>query len=311
VIQRAYRASVLGVAGLAPVERLVRRHGWRFGARRFVAGEDVTSAVTALRALRAAGREAVVDVLGEYVTEVAQARAMADEVVTTIEALHAAGLPPVMSVKPTQLGLGLDVELAGCLAERVATRAEALGGRITLDMEDARYTDATLALLRRLWGAGFPRTSTVLQAYLHRSPDDLEAMLADAPSGGPLELRVVKGAYVERPQVALHDMPRIREAFTALCERAWRAGARVAVATHDAGLLRELAAFARGAELPPERVEYQLLYGVRPRLQAELVRAGRPLRVYVPVGKDWYGYFSRRLAERPANLALVLRGFTG
>jgi proline dehydrogenase len=304
-----YRRAVLGVAGWAPVERLARRHGYRLAARRFVAGEDVAQALPVLHDLTGRGRMLIVDVLGEYVHDRAAADAMAVAVAATIDGLAAAGIPPVLSVKPTQLGLGLDPALAVALAGGLGRRAETAGGRICLDMEDHRFVDRTLDLVARVRRDGAPSTSTVLQAYLHRSPADLDRSLAGTPAGH--ELRIVKGAYHERPEVALQDMPRIRRAFLDLCERAWRHGAKVGVATHDEALIREATAFARGAGLGHDRYELQLLYGVRPQLQERLVAEGHPVRLYVPVGADWYGYFSRRLAERPANVAVVLRGILG
>ncbi|MBW6456307.1 MAG: proline dehydrogenase family protein [Trueperaceae bacterium] len=304
-----YRRAVLGVAGIGPVERWSRRHGWRLGARRFVAGESIEDALPSLRALVEQGRSLVVDILGEYVSQRASAASMAGGVAGTIDALARAGLPPVLSIKPTQLGLTFDPDLAAELATDLAMRAEAVGGRVCLDMEDHRFVDGTLELLGRLRRAGATRSSTVLQAYLHRSPADLEALLTDAPAGS--ELRIVKGAYHEAAGVALQDGAAIRRTYLALCERAWQLGAKVNVATHDDGLIREAAAFVRGARLARDRYELQLLYGVRPRLQQRLVDDGHPVRLYVPVGADWYGYFSRRLAERPANAAVVLRGILG
>lgn len=304
-----YRRAVLGVAGVPLVERWGRRHGWRLGARRFVAGEDVASALPALRQLEAAGMGAIVDVLGEYVRDRAAAEAMASAIRGTIEALSGAGLPPIVSVKPSQLGLGLDPELAVELAVALALRTEAAGGRVCLDMEDHRFVDATLRLLGRLHDAGARATSTVLQAYLHRTPGDLDALLRAGPAGG--EVRIVKGAYHERADVALQEVEAIRRAFVSACEHAWALGAKVNVATHDEALIRETTAFARGAGLGRDRFELQLLFGVRPRLQRRLVDEGLPVRVYVPVGADWYGYFSRRLAERPANAVVVLRGMLG
>jgi proline dehydrogenase len=304
-----YRRAVLGVAAIGPVERWSRRHGWRLGARRFVAGESIDDALPALQALAEQGRSLIVDVLGEYVSDRASAEAMAGGVATTIETLARVGLPPVLSIKPTQLGLAFDPQLAAGLAVDLAHRAEAAGGRVCLDMEDHRFVDGTLELLGQLRRAGAHRSSTVLQAYLHRTPADLEAMLADAPAGS--ELRIVKGAYHEPAGVALHDGAAIRRTYMALCERAWQLGAKVNVATHDDGIIREATAFVRGARLERERYELQLLYGVRPRLQQRLVDDGHPVRLYVPVGADWYGYFSRRLAERPANAAVVLRGILG
>lgn len=308
---RLYRRGVLGVAGLPPVARLATRHGYRLAARRFVAGESPAEALPALLDLRARGFEVILDVLGEYVVDADAARAMHVEVAGSIETLARAGIPPVVSVKPTQLGLALDAELATEHALGLALDAEAAGGKLALDMEDVRYVDATLELLRRLWAGGAQRASTVLQAYLHRTPADLEALLAASSDPRAMEVRIVKGAYAEAPEHVHGDMRIIRRAFTELAERAWRAGAQVNVATHDERLIREAAAFARGAALERGAIEYQLLYGVKPALQRALLDDGQRVRLYVPVGRDWYGYFSRRLAERPANLALVLRGLFG
>jgi len=304
-----YRRAVLGVAGLAPVERLARRHGYRLAARRFVAGETVVDALPTLLDLIRGGRAVIVDLLGEYVGDRAAAEAMADGVRSTVDGLAQAGIPPVVSIKPTQLGLAFDPVLAGELACDVARRAEAAGGRVCLDMEDHRYVDATLALLDQLRQSGAGASSTVLQAYLHRTPADLEVLLDDASPG--TEVRIVKGAYHETAAVALHDVAAIHRTYLALCERAWQLGAKVNVATHDEGLVREIGAFVRGATLARDRYELQLLYGVRPQLQQRLVTEGHPVRLYVPIGADWYGYFSRRLAERPANAAVVLRGIFG
>jgi proline dehydrogenase len=304
-----YRRAVLGVANLPPVERWARRYGFGIAARRFVAGERVAEALPVLHEITAGGRALIVDVLGEYVRDREAAETMAATVAATIDGLQGAGIPPVVSVKPTQLGLALDPELAAALATGLGRRAEEAGGRVCLDMEDHRFVDATLTLLARMRAAGACAASTVLQAYLHRTPGDLAALLAEMPTGS--EVRIVKGAYHEAPAVALHDMPAIRRAYLALCERAWRRGAKVNVATHDEALIREATAFLRGADLPRERYELQLLYGVRPQLQARLVAEGHPVRLYVPIGADWYGYFSRRLAERPANVVVVLRGILG
>ena len=306
-----YRRAVLGVAGFAPVVEVAKRYGPRLGARRFVAGDDAASALAALSDLRASGREVIVDVLGEYVATADAARAMAVEVAATIETLARAGIAPVVSVKPTQFGLAIDRDLAAEHVLQLALDAEAAGGTLALDMEDVRFVDGTLELLTRTWAGGAARTSGVLQAYLHRTPDDLEALIAAAPDPAALQIRIVKGAYAERRDLVHGDMRAIRRAFVALSERAWRAGAQVNVATHDERLILEAAAFARGANLSAGKLEFQLLYGVKPGLQLALAEAGHGVRIYVPIGRDWYGYFSRRLAERPANLAVVLRGLVG
>lgn len=165
----AYRRSVLGVAGLRPVERLLTRYGWRLGVGRFVAGESASEALPALADLRASGREVIVDVLGEYVHDAAAAAAMAAQVAASVDTLAQAGVPPVMSVKPTQVGLALGEDVAAEHVLALARKAEAAGGTLALDMEDARYVDGTLRLLQHAWQGGALRTSGVLQAYLRRT----------------------------------------------------------------------------------------------------------------------------------------------
>ena len=199
-------------------------------------------------------------------------------------------------------------ELAFELASQLADAARRGHGELCLDMESSAYVDATLTLFERLRREGRQEVSTVLQSYLQRTPEDLERLLALSPRPA---LRIVKGAYSEPAPVAYQDKAAVDAAFRELVYRTLEAGARVNVATHDERILGEVRAFVRGARLSPERYEFQLLYGVKPRLQAHLTERGEPVRVYVPFGEDWYGYFSRRLAERPANLAFVLRGLTG
>jgi proline dehydrogenase len=175
-------------------------------------------------------------------------------------------------------------------------------------MESSGYVDATLTLFERLRASGHHDVSTVLQSYLYRTPDDLERLLALSPVPA---LRIVKGAYNEPSEVAHQDKADVDRAYRDLVYRALEAGGKVNLGTHDERILGEVAAFVRGARLDGGRYEFQLLYGVKPNLQDRLVREGHPLRIYVPFGEDWYGYFSRRLAERPANLAFVLRGIAG
>ena len=302
-----YRGAMLAVADAAFARNLARRFGWRLGVGRFVAGETFDAAVPALRRLEASGRRVILDVLGEFVHDEPAARDAAARIGAALDGAHAHGVEPYVSVKPTQLGLGVDAELAYELADALARRAEALGGHLCLDMESSPYVDGTLALYRSLLAAGHGAVSTVLQSYLRRTPEDLRALLELSPAP---TLRLVKGAYRERPEVAHQAKRDVDAAFRTLVYQALQGGARTNVATHDEALLREVGAFARGAGAAA-RYEMQLLYGVKPGLQERLVSEGHTVRVYVPFGEDWYGYFSRRLAERPANLAFVLRGLVG
>jgi len=303
-----YRRAVLAVADSAVVRGFVTRAGWRLGVGRFVAGESLERALPKLQALQRSGKRIVLDLLGEFVGTETAARQAAARVGEALELAARRGLEPYISVKPTQLGLAIAPELAFELAGALATAAERHGGHLCLDMESSAVVDATLALFVRLHEQRPGTVSTVLQSYLYRTADDLERLLALSPVPS---LRIVKGAYNEPSQVAHRDKADVDAAYRELTFRALEAGGKVNIATHDGRILAEVAAFARGAGLGADRYEFQLLYGVRPQLQDRLTAAGHTVRVYVPFGEDWYGYFSRRLAERPANLAFVLRGIAG
>lgn len=303
-----YRSTVLAIADAPWIKRFLTRNGWRLGVGRFVAGRDVTEAVPKLQAIEATGKGVILDVLGEFVTTEAAARVTAERIAASIDVVREAGIEPYFSVKPTQLGLGVSYDLALELATGIADRLAAAGGRLCLDMENSPQVEATLRLLESLRAAGHTHVSTVLQSYLHRTPDDLARLLALTP---PPPLRIVKGAYKEPPEVAMQGKQDVEAAFERLVATMFEAGGQVNIATHDERLIERLLAFAKGAGLSRDRYEIQLLYGVKPGLQDRLAAAGEPVRLYVPFGDDWYGYYSRRLAERPANLMLVVRGLFG
>lgn len=307
MIEQIYRRALLGVAGAPPVRDTIERFGGRFGVSRFVAGATLEEALPAVRELQDSGRLVILDLLGEYVTDASEAGSVSESVRATVAQLAALDPVPTVSVKPTQLGLGIDAELAFEHAAAVLDEARASGTSVCLDMENSVYVERTLTLFERLHASGRDNAATVLQSYLYRTPEDLERLLA---IGAKLELRIVKGAYREGGDVAHQAKGEVDRAFRDLVFRGLDAGAKIAVATHDERLLSEVGAYVRGAGLGPERYEFQLLYGVRPQLQSTLARS-HPVRIYVPFGRDWYGYFSRRLAERPANLAFVLRGLFG
>lgn len=286
----------------------MRRQGWRLGVGRFVAGETLDDALEALHALEAEHLSVILDLLGEFVESAEGAEAMTHEILRTLDVLASKQVQRYMSVKPTQLGLGLSVETALANATRIAERARDAEAQVCLDMENYPYVEGTLELYHHLHAAGHHHVSTVLQSYLKRSPEDLAALLALEPKP---TLRVVKGAYRENADVAYPDKRDVDHRFRELTFQALDAGAMVGIATHDESIIHEAEAYLRGARLPLERYEFQLLYGVKPALQKRLVEAGHTVRIYLPYGQDWYGYFSRRLAERPANLLFVLRGLFG
>ncbi len=306
-----YRNIMLATADAGFVKGFFSRYGWRLGVGRFVAGADLAKALPVLERISASGKGLIIDLLGEFVTDEAAARATAVRIRQSVTGVAAAGLDPYFSVKPSQLGLGVSLELAHELAHEVANDLAGVGGRLCLDMEDVPHLEDTLDLYQLLHEDGCANVSTVLQSYLKRTPGDLERVIDLAADLPKAELRLVKGAYRESAEVSWQERKQIVDSYRELAYRALDVGLKLNIATHDEALLRELLAFVRGAKLDASHYEVQMLYGVRNGLQDELAAAGQPLRVYVPFGDDWYGYYSRRLAERPGNLAFVVRGLFG
>lgn len=296
------RKGILATARAPLAQHFVRRYGMRLGAARFVGGETLDAAVPVLRALNAEGLRANTTLLGEDITEAAEARAIADVYVQVLERLHAERLDANVALKLTHLGLTIDEGLAQENLARLAALAERLGTFVRIDMEESRQVDATLRIYRALRDSGHHAVGVVLQSYLYRSEDDLRELLPLRPN-----VRLVKGAYLEPPEVAYPRKRDVDAAYVRLLEAALPAAGYTAVATHDERLIEHAIAFAEREGVGRDRFEFQMLYGVRPQLQRTLVRRGFAMRVATPYGRDWYPYLMRRLAERPANLAFVLR----
>ncbi len=290
---------------------LVRFPPSRRVARRFVAGETLDDAVEVIRTLNANGMKATLDHLGENVTTPDEAREAAEAYVRALEAIGQAELGSGVSVKLTHLGLDLAQDLAYENLRRIAAKAREVGRFVRIDMESSAYTDITLEMYRRV-RREFDNVGAVVQAYLYRTPDDVARLIEE----GIANLRLVKGAYDEPAHIALQERDRIREAYFALLRQMWapeaRArGSRVAVASHDEAVISYALALAQRQGLTPDDYEIQFLYGIRRDRATELVQAGYHMRIYVPFGSQWYPYFMRRLAERPANLLFFLRALVG
>jgi proline dehydrogenase len=275
--------------------------------RRFVAGERVEEAVAVLTRLDAAGLDSAVTYLGENVTSTKAARAAADTYCTLLDEIGHRRLRTTPSLKLTHLGLDLGEEIALENVERVLDRAN--GTVVWFDMEGSAYTDRTLGFysqVRQRWA----NVAGVVQAYLYRTEADVKRLIAGP--GHPLRVRLCKGAYREPPTIAFPrkgdvDRNYARLAGLLLSPAAQRARVYPAFATHDERLQRVLLEKARELGIAPDRFEFQMLYGIRSDLHAGLQAAGARLRVLVPFGEDWYGYFVRRLAERPANLLFLAK----
>jgi proline dehydrogenase len=296
--------TVLALTEFAPFRRtFTKTRPGRAVARRFVAGETLDDAMVVAASLVAAGCEVSLDHLGEHVTERAEAMRARDDYMACLDRIGESGLPANISVKLTQLGMGLDDALAAQSLGELAVRAAAVGTTVTVDMEESDITESTVAIYeeaqRRYGNLGI-----AVQSYLRRTRADLDRLI---PLGG--HIRLCKGAYAEPETVAFQSAEDVNDSFDSLLALLMQApGVKPAIATHDDDRL------ALAKELIAQRqapYEFQLLYGVRGALQRELVAAGYPLRIYVPYGVAWYPYLTRRMAERPANLLFFLRAVAG
>lgn len=283
---------------------------------RFVAGETTADAVAAIRDLSDAGIAATVDHLGEDTSDASQADATVDAYLATIDALSVAGLAEgsEMSVKLSAVGATLPVStaisgvgpdggeayaLAG--ARRIARAAYRAGARLTLDMEDHTTVDATLRTLKALRD-DFPDVGVAIQATLHRTDTDLAGLIGEGS-----RVRLVKGAYQEPASVAHVGSADVDRAYVRALKTLMSGDGYPMVGSHDPRIIAIAGQLAVQSGRGPADYEHQMLYGIRPDEQRRLVAAGRTVRVYVPYGSDWYGYFTRRLAEKPANLLFFLR----
>ena len=287
-----------------PVERTITSTGpGKALARRFVAGDTLDEGVAATRRLNEDGFLVSLDLLGEECHDRATAIGARDEYVEGLVRIHTESLDANISIKLTQLGLAFDESLATDLLESLADRAAEAGTTVTIDMEDSRYTEATVRLYEKTQSAR-GNLGLALQAYLHRTPADLKRLM---PLGG--HIRLCKGAYVEDGDVALTSGRDVDEAFASqLRELMAFEEVRPAIATHDLTLVDLTRELTRTRKEP---FEFQMLYGIRTALQHELIDAGYAVRIYLPFGSKWYPYLTRRLAERPSNAWFFVRSVFG
>ncbi len=280
---------------------LSRRALGRRLATRFIAGENLKDAVRAVRALNAEGFDATLDYLGESVDAEAAAHEACGIYLDVLDRLAAEGLRSHVSIKLTQLGLAMDEAPTRRHLAALCDRAARHRNFIRIDMEGSAYTESTLRVFRE---AGVPSDvlGVVIQSYLYRSEKDVEELVRLGA-----RVRLVKGAYQEPPEMAFPSKADVDRNFIKLMEMLFAGGGYHAIATHDEKMIAATFDFARRCGLGPDRFEFQMLYGIRRQLQRDLLRRGFRVRVYVPYGKQWYAYFMRRLAERPANVIFLLR----
>lgn len=297
------RTGLLWLSEQQQVFRFVRGNPLaRKFAHRFVAGETVATAVAAARDLNGRRITATLDLLGESVTEAAQAAQARDTYLQMLDEIARAGVDSNVSVKLTQMGF--DISEATCLAnmQAILDKAKALGSFVRIDMESSAYTQRTLDFFYdKLHPTYGNHVGVVIQSCLRRSEADVETLIARG-----VRVRLCKGAYLEPPEVAFPDKADVDRTYVALMERLMERGTYPGLATHDAAILEHAKRFAARKQIDPSRYEFQMLYGVRRDLQDRLRSAGHNVRVYVPFGTQWYPYLMRRLAERPANIAFIL-----
>lgn len=298
------RTLILRTSALPPIQALVRRSFlFRPLVRRFVAGDSLAEAMGVVEGLAERGLSSSLDYLGEDATtheEVAHATKMYAEIVQAIAASrHRDRLN--ISIKLTQCGLLLDPALAEKNFRELLQQASPHGIFVRVDMESSAVTEDTLQMIERVF-ADFPNTGTVLQSYLFRSMEDVRRMIRLGA-----RVRVVKGAYLEPESIAFKEKAKTDAQFLEMAKLLMKEGNYPAIATHDEAIIRELKDFAAREGIAKERFEFQMLYGIRRDLQDGLRAEGYPVRVYVPYGDSWYPYFTRRLAERPANALFILK----
>ena len=278
--------------------------------RRFMPGETIDEALVAAQRLRGDGITTILTKLGENLTQAGEFEAVTQHYLEVLDKVAASGLDAQISIKPTQLGLDLDRALCERNLDRLLERAEALNNFVWIDMESSPYVDRTLDLFRRS-RAKTRRVGVALQAYLYRTAKDVEALL---PLGSAI--RIVKGAYLEPPDIAYPRKADVDESFYRLCTRllapeSIAAGTHLHIATHDAALAQRLSRFIAEGRVPTSAYERAMLYGIGRGQQLALARQGQRLRVLISYGEQWFPWYMRRLAERPANVWFVVKNLAG
>ncbi|MFB9757070.1 proline dehydrogenase family protein [Ectobacillus funiculus] len=301
-MERLLRDSFLFLSKNRILTKLAKRYGLRFGASRFVAGETIEQAAAIIKELNQKGLAVTIDYLGEFVKTEREANEMVNQSLEAIRRIGREGLDSQLSLKLTSMGLDISDELVMNHMRRILSVAKENGVFVTIDMEDYSRCQKTIDILKRL-REEYDSVGTVIQAYLYRSQKDIEELDSYEPN-----LRLVKGAYKEAAAVAFPDKKDVDDNFRKIIKQHLLNGHYTAVATHDDAIIEYTKQLVQEKGISLNQFEFQMLYGIRPERQLELALEGYKMRVYVPYGMDWYGYFMRRLAERPANVIFVLKG---
>ncbi len=297
-----FREMVLGLGNNRAVSSVVKRYGMQLGAARFVAGDSLDSAIQVTRDLNRRGILVTLDHLGESVTEEREASQARDSYLTMLDRIASSQVKANVSLKLTMMGLALSEDLARQNLIAITQKAQETKNFVRIDMEDSPFTSVTVALFQEVWTQFPGHLGLVLQAYLYRTQDDLKQL-----SDPPKNFRVVKGAYQEPVSVAFPSKPDVDDNYVELVKQSLELGNYTAIATHDEAIIGRVLKVIHHLDIPRDRFEFQMLYGVKLPVLEQLAREGYKCRVYVPFGQDWYAYYVRRIAERPANLLFFAR----
>ncbi|WP_394173623.1 proline dehydrogenase family protein [Guptibacillus hwajinpoensis] len=296
------KSFFLFLASRPSLDRFAKRWGSKFGADKIVGGESFEHAVPLIQSLNSQGLRVTVDHLGEFVASEAEARERTLECLQTIRMISAHDLNSQLSLKVTSLGLDINHDLVWENMIQIMDEARKHDVFVTIDMEDSSRTQATLDLYKAL-KKQYSNIGTVIQSYLYRSDQDLDDLNEVKPN-----LRLVKGAYKESAEVAFPAKSDVDHNLKLLIKKHLLNGNYTAIASHDDAIIQYTKELVREHGISKDQFEFQMLYGMRSERQLELLSEGYTVRVYMPYGNDWYGYFMRRLAERPANIAFALNG---
>lgn len=297
------KSFFMSVSQNKPLNKAAKKVGLRFGASQVVAGMTIESAIRKVQELNAKGLVCTLDHLGEFVSNREEAIEATEYNIRTLEAIAAAGVNSNLSVKMTQLGLDINRDFCLDNMRKIVATAKKTNNFVRIDMEDYAHCQMTLDILNEL-RQEFDNVGTVIQAYLFRSNQDISDL-----KGVPL--RLVKGAYKEAPEVAYQKKDEVDANYLKIIQAHLLNGSYTAIATHDHEIIAAIKTFVAEHQIPNDQFEFQMLYGFRTDLQLKLIKEGYKMRVYIPFGDDWFGYFMRRLAERPQNVSFAIKGLFG
>ncbi len=279
---------------------------WIF-SKRYIAGETIEDGLRSCRELNKLGVEVTVDLLGEFITSLSQAEENKNQYLTIIESFTAEGIVGNFSLKPTMFGLLIDQEVCAKYIEEIVQKAAEKKSFVRIDMEDSQCVDNEFKIFKKLQQKYPAHVGLVIQAYLKRTMSDLLDMSKIHVNGSPLNFRLCKGIYVEPKQIAFKDANEIRVNYMNDLKFMLNNNMYVGIATHDKAIVDEALNFIQEKKIDKTKYEFQMLYGVTPELRGSIVEQGHKMRVYVPFGKDWFGYSTRRLKENPKMATHIIK----